>query len=162
VLVVTARPGDRVEVRFTKWGGGRHWEFPLVYLGSDENGHWAEGDVGTVCRRPDASFTSAFPWVTLFPRDEPWVASFYDSAEQPTLVYVDMTTVPVWSGDEVVMVDLDLDVILGRDGSLLIDDEDEFALQRVSLGYPDEIVAMAEASAAAVVGAIRDGREPFG
>jgi hypothetical protein len=29
---VALRPGDAVAVRFTKWGGGAHWEFPWVTL----------------------------------------------------------------------------------------------------------------------------------
>jgi hypothetical protein len=33
---VVLRPGDVVDVRFTKWGGGRHWEFPVTVLGTDE------------------------------------------------------------------------------------------------------------------------------
>ena len=39
------------------------------------------------------------------------------------------------------MVDLDLDVVLTRDGDLLLDDEDEFDQHRVTLGYPDDLVA---------------------
>ena len=70
------------------------------------------------------------------PHERPWAASYYDSAEQPISVYVDMTTPAVWDGSQVTMVDLDLDVVLGRDGELLLDDEDEFDEHRVTLGYP--------------------------
>ena len=53
----------------------------------------------------------------LFPHDASWAASFYDSPDQPIATYVDMTTVPEWTGRSVTMVDLDLDLVLGRDGS---------------------------------------------
>ena len=73
-----------------------------------------------------------------------------------------MTTVPEWTGRTVTMVDLDLDVVLGRDGSLVLDDEDEFEVHRVELGCPEEVVDLARRTADAVVAAIRAGTEPFG
>ncbi|HET9946387.1 MAG TPA: DUF402 domain-containing protein, partial [Actinomycetes bacterium] len=60
------------------------------------------------------------------------------------------------------MVDLDLDVVLMRDGSLVLDDEDEFEAHRVALGYPDDLVALARRTAHEVLVAISDGSEPFG
>jgi hypothetical protein len=156
------REGDPVDVRFTKWGGGRHWEFPLRWLGADEHGVWAAGDVGTRLWRPGAELAAEHPWVTVFPHDASWAASFYDSPDQPIVTYVDMTTVPEWTGRTVTMVDLDLDVVLGRDGSLLLDDGDEFEVHRVELGYPDEVVDLARRTADAVIAAIRSGTQPFG
>lgn len=60
------------------------------------------------------------------------------------------------------MVDLDLDVILGRDGSLVLDDEDEFDKHRVTLDYPADVVARARRAAANLMAAAADGQEPFG
>jgi protein associated with RNAse G/E len=59
------------------------------------------------------------------------------------------------------MVDLDLDVVLTREGHLFVDDEDEFAEHQVSLGYPPEVVALAEDAARTVLAAVAEGREPF-
>ena len=154
--------GDVADVRFTKWGGGRHWEFPVSVLGTDGHGVWGGGAVGTHLARPGAAFDSAHRWVTLFPHDRPWVASFYEAGHPDTDVYVDMTTVPVWDGTQVSLVDLYLDVILRVDGCLILDDEDEFDEHRVALGYPDEIVALAQRSAADLMAAAQDAREPFG
>jgi uncharacterized ubiquitin-like protein YukD len=151
-----------VDVRFTKWGGGRHWEFPVTVLGVDALGVWCGAPVGTRLERPDAAFTSQFGWVTLFPIGRPWAASYYDSPDQPIAVYVDVATPPVWDGSTVSMVDLDLDVIVTRDGDLLLDDEDEFAEHQVTLGYPPEIVALASESAEHLMAAAWDGGEPFG
>jgi uncharacterized protein len=159
---VVLQPGDVVDVRFTKWGGGRHWEFPVTVLGTDDHGVWAGAGVGTRLWRPAASFVSGFDWVTLVPHESAWAASFYDSDEQPIAAYVDMTTPAVWTGRTVSMVDLDLDVILRRDGTLFVDDEDEFAAHRVSLRYPAEVVAMARAAADEVLARIADETEPFG
>jgi uncharacterized protein len=57
---VQLRPGDAVDVRFTKWGGGRHWEFPVTVLGEDDLGVWCGSPAGTWLERPAASFASAF------------------------------------------------------------------------------------------------------
>ena len=156
------RDGDLIDVRFTKWGGGRHWEFALRCLGVDDHGVWGAGAAGTGLWRPGASLAAEHPWVTLFPHDAAWAASFYDSPDQPIATYVDMTTVPAWTGRTVSMVDLDLDVILGRDGSLLLDDEDEFAAHQVELDYPEDVVDLARRTSDEVLGAIEDRAEPFG
>jgi uncharacterized protein len=156
------RDGDLLDVRFTKWGGGRHWEFLLRCLGVDEHGVWGVGDAGTRLWRPGAAFASESSWVTLFPHHAAWSASFYDSPDQPIATYVDMTTVPQWTGATVTMVDLDLDVILLHDGSLVLDDEEEFEAHRVELCYPEELVHLARRSADEVLAAVWEGAEPFG
>lgn len=158
---MTLRRGDLLEVCFTKWGGGAHYEFFLTCLGRDAHGLWGGGRVGTRLERPGNAFTSAVDWVTVFPDDRPWAASFYDSPEQQVAVFVDMTTPPVRDGSLVRLVDLDLDVVLLRDGSLFVDDEDEFAAHQVALDYPAEIVALARRSADEVLGAVAGGAEPF-
>ena len=156
------RPGDAVTVRFTKWGGSAHWEFPVTLLGEDDLGSWCGAPAGTWLERPGASFSSDFPWVTLFPHDRPWAASYYDSVEQPLSVYVDVTTPAVWDGPLVTMVDLDLDVILTRGGDLLLDDQDEFDEHRVTLGYPADVVTLARRTADELMTAAAAGHEPFG
>ena len=100
--------------------------------------------------------------MTLFPHHLPWAASYYDSPEQPISVYVDVTTPAVWDGSQVTMVDLDLDVVLSRDGELLLDDEDEFDEHRVTLGYPADVVALARRTADELMAAAVTGDEPFG
>lgn len=55
-----------------------------------------------------------------------------------------MTTVPVVGVGSVRAIDLDLDVIRFHDGSVVIDDEDEFADHRELYGYPADVVELAE------------------
>lgn len=161
--------GTPVRGRFTKWGGARHWEWNGRYVGEDEFGHWWYAAPGTRCTRPGHDFVEVAGWVSLMPRDRAWAASFYPETKEIS-VYVDMTTVPEWrprdSSDggpewEVTMVDLDLDIVLTREGDLFVDDEDEFAEHQVELGYPAEVIALAEAAAVDVHAAIASGAEPF-
>jgi hypothetical protein len=151
-----------VAVRFTTWGGGAHWEFPVTFLGADDLGAWYGAPAGTWLERPGAAFASAFAWVTLFPHHLPWAASYCNSPEQPISVHVDVTTPAVWDGSQVTMVDLDLDVVRTRDGALLPDDEDEFDEHRVTLGYPAGVVALARRTADELMTAAVSGHEPFG
>ncbi len=48
------------------------------------------------------------------------------------------------------------------DGVLILDDEEEFAEHRLSFGYPDELVELAQQAADRVMDLVRHGRAPFG
>jgi len=151
-------PGSPVRVQFTKWGGKRHHGAALVYLGADEHGDWLGDPVGNQWSGGPKSFVSITDNVLLVPEGRGMTAMFYAAhREQAFELYVDITTVPVWEGDVVTAVDLDLDVIRRFDGTWYVDDEDEFAEHRVTYAYPPELVAAAEASCAQVVDEIRSG-----
>jgi len=163
-------PGTAVAGRFTKWGGGRHWEWVGRYLGADAHGHWWYSPAGTRCARPGVDFVETDDWVSLVPHEGAYAVGFYP-AHREISVYVDMTTEPAWRRREdddptapeweVTMVDLDLDVVLTREGHLYVDDEDEFAGHQVELGYPSEVVALAERWRDLVHAAVAAGEEPF-
>jgi uncharacterized protein len=171
--------GTPVAGRFTKWGGGPHWEWAGIYVGADEYGHWWYAPPGTRCVRPGMDFLEAVGWVSLAPHTGAYAAGFYPEPKN-VRVYVDMTTQPRWQrrtpgsqlGDgpdgpdgldwEVTMVDLDLDVVLTREGHLFVDDEDEFEQHRLELGYPEDVVALAEHWRDVVFSAVASGAEPFG
>lgn len=89
-----------------------------------------------------------------------WVAA--PIGTEMTRPGVAFATVPLWPGDEVTMVDLDLDVILFRDGTVKVEDEHEFAEHRVSLGYPPEVVTLARESCAARLAEVLGGVAPYG
>lgn len=151
-------PGHPVRGRYTKWGGKRHHGADLVYLGADGHGDWLGDPVGNEWSGGPKSFASVTENVLLVPRDRGMTAMFYtEHPEQTFELYVDITTPPVWDGDLVTAVDLDLDVVRLFDGSWYVDDEDEFAEHQVSYGYPPELVASAEAECARVVDEMRSG-----
>jgi hypothetical protein len=159
--------GETVLVRYGKWGGGRHYEFSMSRLGEDEHGVWLGAPAGTTISRPGYKFAASVEWVSCYPRESGWTAAFHPLDRHDIATYVHITTVPEWSRDDdhgsdvVSMVDLDLDVVLLVNGELLIDDEDEFAHHRQSLGYPEDIVTLAESTAATVFDAIAGDVEPF-
>jgi hypothetical protein len=154
----------------TKWGGLPHWEFDAVVLGEDEHGTWLGFAAGTTYTRPGHSFALEIDHVGLVPAGDAWhLATFYavEGTRWPLLedaaveVYVDMTTPPEWDGRTLRAVDLDLDVVRGFNGVVVVDDEDEFEEHQVALGYPAEVVAGARASCEAVLAAVRAGHAPY-
>ena len=157
--------GDPVRIEMEKWGARPHWHIPGRWLGRDEHGDWIGIPAGTRMVRPGADVLSGFDQVGLVPAAgsaelRSFLATFHRDPG-PTWIYVDMTTPPVWDGAVVRAVDLDLDVVRLRDGSSYVDDEDEFAEHTVELGYPPEIVALAEASRDRVHVAMQAQAPPF-
>ena len=161
----------------TKWGQRPHWQFDCVLLGSDEHGDWLGVPAGTAMSRPGSSYVAPVDQVCLVPaagrgaHEEAlrgWMSTFHAPHGQ-VHTYVDMTTPPTWRDAgtaaehrwEVHAVDLDLDVVRGTTGRIWIDDEDEFALHRIELGYPEEVVALAVASAERIQAAVREQVAPF-
>lgn len=165
-------PGRRVHCATTKWGDRPHWSWDAVWLGSDEHGDWLGVPPGTRFTRPGHTFVGRNDQVVLAPVHDPgawWLAAFHGPgggslpplAGEEVALYVDVTTPPGWDGDTLRAVDLDLDVIGGADGRLLVDDEDEFAEHQVRFGYPPEVVAAARRSCAAVHRAAAAGHPPY-
>lgn len=147
---------------FSKWGDQPHWESDCLRLGEDALGVWLGMAPGTVMTRPGASFSTNRMQVMLIPPGRPFVATFHElGSSAPCAVYVDITTAPVWDGDTVRAIDLDLDVVKGWTGRVWVDDEDEFADHRVRFGYPPAIVRLAVESCEQVQKAVAAGRAPY-
>jgi hypothetical protein len=157
--------GDPVRIEMEKWGGRPHWHIPGSWLGRDEYGDWIGIPAGTRMVRPGREVLSQVDQVGLIPGpgpdiDRAYLATFHEPAGD-TWVYVDMTTPPQWDGSVIRAVDLDLDVIRMQNGWVVVDDEDEFLEHQVELGYPGEIVALAEATRDRVHQAVLDEDPPF-
>ena len=135
-----------------------------LFLGSDEHGDWIGFPAGTLMSRPGVEVRPSNEQVGLVPAgadaDRAWLATFH-SPGGSVLTYVDMTSVPSWDGSVVRAVDLDLDVIEALDGTVYVDDEDEFEEHQVLFGYPAEVIALAESTKDAVLAAVSERRAPF-
>ncbi len=159
----------RVRLVARKWPDRSHWEHEGRRLGEDEHGVWVGARVGTLIARPGASLVTDQAQVTLVPRDQPFMATFYAPGGLAHCdVYVDITTVPTWvtQGEEdgvdtVTAVDLDLDVVRGWSGRVWVEDEDEFAAHRVRHAYPGDLVRLAATSCERVRCAVEQGRAPY-
>lgn len=119
----------------------------MTWLGQDSVGEWLYAPRGAA-----ASYETSEPaplpvnFLTLVPHDSAgWIATWmWGNREIDIELYVDLVVLPEWVSDECLkVIDLDLDVIRYVDGRTVLDDEDEFELNRVRLGYPEETVTSA-------------------
>lgn len=151
-----------VRVRFTKWGGQRHWRYDMRRVGEDEYGVWLWAPPGIEAQRgdePPKLTTNAF--AKLIPRDG-WFSAIWNAAGKYE-VYVDIGAPAVWNEDRVEMIDLDLDVVrLREDASVQVLDEDEFLEHQVALSYPPYVIDRARATTALLALDVAERREPFG
>ncbi|MFT4166094.1 MAG: DUF402 domain-containing protein [Microlunatus sp.] len=154
-------PGQQILVEMAKWGDRPHWRYRGIYLGADEHGDWIGCPVGTHYRRPEAEFTADFAGVVLVPVGGVAYLPAFNDEPATSAIYVDIATPAVWDGSVLRSIDLDLDVIRRQDGTVLLDDEDEFAEHQVAYGYPAEVIELAERAAAEVLTAVREHIAPF-
>ncbi|MEV6414227.1 DUF402 domain-containing protein [Kribbella sp. NPDC051718] len=149
-----------VRVVYRKFDEKLHWHQWMQYLGEDQYGVWLGAPPSSVSQRgdePEVHHEQAH--VQLFPRDQ-WFTAIFNDEPRSTEIYCDVTT-PVEFGEDVfTMIDLDLDVIRKRDGSIYIDDEDEFAEHQVKYSYPPDVIEQAQATADSLVTAVKT-EEPF-
>lgn len=151
-----------VTVQFLKNPDIPHWGFEARWLGEDEWGDWIavpEGSVrwkGEETVRPTQSDA-----VFCAPRDQ-WWHLHYNGPTTQFSHFVDIVTPPVWvSPHRYEMIDLDLDVTLARDGTVAIEDEDEFEVHQVRYGYSAEMIEQAERETRRIVAQLESRREPF-
>lgn len=148
-----------------KWGDHPHWTFDAVLLGSDEHGDWIGIPAGTYMSRPGAELTTPVDQVSLVPPpgsalERSWLATFH-AVGGPVKTYVDIATPPFWDVLVLRSTDLDLDVAIGVDGEVWVEDEDEFAEHQVAYGYPADVIATAQASCVRVHAMMLAGATPF-
>jgi protein associated with RNAse G/E len=74
---------------------------------------------------------------------------------------VDIATPATWISNVLRLVDLDLDVALTWDGEVVGLDEDEFARNKVLLGYPETITKQASDAFSEVKERLLNQRFPF-
>jgi hypothetical protein len=151
-----------VRVRYRKYDGSAHRDYPARRLADDRHGTWLGVDAGTASIYHGQPSVEQIPFVLLVPRDSWWTAMF-NPPPRTSEVYCDITSPARWEGDDCVdLIDLDLDVVRRRGtGQVELRDEDEFALHRSCFGYPDEVVAPARAAAAWLWIALGNGTQPF-
>lgn len=149
---------DLVHVRFTKWDGSLHWHFDMERVSNDHHGTWLWAPAGSPFRRGDEDpRVSERGWLKLITDGAWWTAIWTNTGR----IYADIATPARWDGGTVHLVDLDLDVVCHPDGSVGVEDEDEFDEHRIAMDYPEHVVDRARAVAAMLVRDIEAAREPF-
>jgi hypothetical protein len=152
---------DPVTVQFYKSPRAPHWGFAGYLIGEDEHGHWVGLPQGSDRWKGETAWRpTQEDAVQCFPHDGWWVLH-YNGPVRPVTHFVDITTQPTLSHGRFEMIDLDLDVVVLADGTVEIEDEDEFEVNQVSLGYSQETIQKAEAETQRVAELLRRREEPF-
>jgi hypothetical protein len=154
---------DLFYVDIRKWPDAPHWHYQVFELGEDAHGRWFCLPRHAVKqRRPEPPRLHIGTTVKLIPRRGSWVASF-NAPDHRCDVYVDVAAGPAQvHARSITFVDVDLDVMRDLDGQTRIIDVDEFEEHRISLAYPETLVAAARATADELHAAVSAQREPFG
>jgi protein associated with RNAse G/E len=102
------------------------------------------------------------PAVFCAPRTGWWHLHYEGRGAREYSAFVDIVTPPVWVSDSrYEMIDLDLDVAVRQDGTIEVQDEDEFEIHKVKYGYTDEMIRGAIDVTERVVNALEGRQEPF-
>ncbi|MCC7308885.1 MAG: DUF402 domain-containing protein [Acidobacteria bacterium] len=111
-------------------------------------------DIGLI-RRGTISYEYFWPsrWYNVF--------RFHDPGGPFRCFYCNVTMPPVFDGSTLDYIDLDIDILLGRDGLVRILDEDEFRDNAAKYSYPAEVKANAAQAAADLTRMIRGREFPF-
>ena len=151
-----------VRVAYEKSDGRPHWEFDALRLGVDDHGVWLGVRRGTHQARPGLSVAAAADHVVLVAASGEHCTTFHSDRDRAAIeVYVDITCGHRWQDGRITMFDLDLDVIRRWDGTVVIDDEDEFAAHRVRFEYPDDVVESALAATQSLQSQLERESAPF-
>lgn len=153
-----------VTVQFLKNPDVTHWGFEAFWMGEDEWGDWISVPTGTVRWKGETAVRpTRMPAVFCAPRGQWWHLHYNGQMGHPNFThFVDIITPPVWvSQDRYEMIDLDLDVAVRLDGTVEVQDEDEFEVHQVRYGYTEEMIRGAEMETARIVGELEQRREPF-
>jgi len=154
-------PGTKVSFRWRKWDGSRHWEHECVYLGEDQWGHWLGQRVGWRSFRPGRDMLLTSASVALMPAGRTDYVLTVNAPPQRTRIYIDVAWDVRWIDGEPTAIDMDLDVVRRVDGTVFIDDEDEWAEHRVKYAYPDDVAAALEGTAADLKERVAAHEAPF-
>lgn len=151
-----------VTVQFLKNPDILHWGFAASLLGEDEYGRWIALPKGSKRWKGETAVGPAGEDAVFCAPHDGWWHLHYNGEASRYSHFVDIVTPPRWvSPHRYEMIDLDLDVALRHDGTVEIQDEDEFQVHQLRYGYSREMVERAVEETAWVVDALEARREPF-
>jgi hypothetical protein len=153
------RPGDLLRLGRYKWPGTPHRTADLRLLLVDGHGLWLDVPPGR-----DLGDSPGWDWaahhraVLLVPSAGDWVAYWSSYGT----VYVDIgLLIPPCSGDDISFIDLDLDVYVDQEGTVMTLDEAEFKANVDRLAYPAWVIDHAHRVHEQVLSDLSAPAEPF-
>ena len=153
---------QQVTIQFLKKPDVIHWGFEAFRLGEDEYGVWLAIPEGTRRWKGEVDRSPVLSNDVFCVPSGGWWTLHFNGENTSKSHFVDITTPSTWvSTGRVEMIDLDLDVVLHRDGTVEVEDEDEFAVHQLQYGYTGEEILKAREPTDQIVAALYAGEEPF-
>ena len=149
-------------VQFLKNPDHLHWGFEARHLGEDAYGRWVAVPEGSKRWKGHEDVRPTREHAVFLAPHEGWWHLHYNGATTQFSHFVDIVTPPTWVNDyRYEMIDLDLDVVVHQDGTVEIEDEDEFEVHKIKYAYTEEMIRRAQEETARVVRWLEARREPF-
>lgn len=151
-----------VTVQFLKNPDVPHWGFEATYLGEDHFGHWMWVPAGTRRWKGKEQVHPSREDAVFCAPHQGWWHLHYNGPTTQFSHFVDIVTPPVWvSESRYEMIDLDLDVVVHQDGTVEVEDEDEFEVHQVRYRYGPELISGAREETTRIVERLNRREEPF-
>src|SRR5688572_13266199 len=135
--------------------------FDLIDAGEDEHGVWLYGPAGSAWRAPHDTGTLPHDILVLVQPDR-WVVTCWADDPADRRVGIDVALPPERTATGWRYVDLELDPVRHADGTVEIEDEDEFDDACAGGWIAPDHAAEAERTAKAYAALLREGVEPWG
>lgn len=149
-------------VASTKYGGSHHYRYDVQLVAADERRLIAYGPVDTPFDSYRGHYLATSEMLHVHVAGLDWnLEVMWQPDGTPHQHYVNIALPSTWDDGTLRFVDLDLDVKARADGTVELDDADEFAEHRVRFGYPADLVERAQRAAEEVLSLARARRPPL-
>ena len=140
-----------------------HWGFEGRWLADDVWGTWIAVPTGSNRWKGVEKYSpTSSPAVFCVPPEGWWHLHYNGPFSVNYTHFVDIVTPAVWvTPNRYEMIDLDLDVAIRVDGTIEVQDEDEFEIHQVAYGYTTEMIDGARRATEEIVAALTSRSEPF-
>jgi protein associated with RNAse G/E len=152
-----------VRIASTKYDGSIHYEFEAELLSYEGAMLTLRVARGTVLKgyRGDVDVETAFTALFWTDRHYNIYHNVSPAGRRGIMSYANIATPARLDGDVLRWIDLDLDVFTSEDGTVTLDDVDEFEEHRARFAYPDELVAEVFAARDELLELAKTGGFPF-
>lgn len=152
----------QIELHSTKYDGSLHYRYLVSVVQDTPDLIMVYCRPGTPILSYRGHLVAGRHTLGLFWPNRPYNLHVNWAADwRPHSYYINIATPATWDADALHFIDLDLDVIWKFDGTLILDDEDEFLLHKDRFGYPPALVEESWRSRDEVTQAIAQAIYPF-
>ena len=159
----TREPGTKIEVRTFKYDGKEHRRWRAELLRQEESLILLDAKFEEKIEHPllglieSGTLSLEYYWLDRWYN----IFRFLEPSGELRSFYCNVSVPPVFDGQNLSYIDLDMDVLVSPDLSYRILDEDEFAENALRFNYPQEVLRKAQEGLEELVSLIEAKGFPF-